>query len=213
MAEQMGLFPGEDALQGPDLDVLLRRSVFDDQQALRLFDILIEETPWQQDYITMYGKQTPIPRRTAWFGETTAPYTYSGITMAAYDWNEPDSKAAAAILEIRRTIEPIAETTFNSLLLNRYDSGKDGVAWHADDEKELGPNPTIGSVTFGATRKFQLRRRDDSAIKQEVELHSGDLLVMRGATQQEWLHQVPKTSREVGVRINLTFRTIAQSSK
>lgn len=204
MSDQLGFFDEEDAP-----DVLLERSIFDAEQSQDLFDVLMAETPWQQDEIMMFGKRTPIPRRTAWFGETAIPYTYSGITMRAHDWNDPTSEAGRAILEIKQVIDPIAGETFNSLLLNRYDSGKDGVAWHADDEPELGPQPIIASVSFGATRKFQLRLRDKPAIKRELELHSGDLLVMRGDTQSRWLHQVPKTSKDVGVRINLTFRTIA----
>ncbi len=206
MVEQMGFFEG--GLVGPGLDVTLHRSLFSPDESDRLFRELLDFTPWQQDYITMFGKSSPIPRRTAWFGESSTPYTYSGITMRAHDWNDSSMPVNHTLSLCRKSVDAVAETRFNSLLLNRYDSGKDGVAWHADDEPELGPEPTIGSVTFGATRRFQLRRRDRADEKREIELHAGDVLIMRGSTQRDWLHQIPKTSRSVGTRINLTFRVI-----
>jgi alkylated DNA repair dioxygenase AlkB len=108
-------------------------------------------------------------------------------------------------------VEQHAKVRFNSLLLNQYRDGQDGVAWHADDEPELGVRPIIGSLSFGAIRKFQLRLKDNPSEKREIEIGSGDLVVMSGNTQASWLHQVPKTSRVVGPRINLTFRQISSA--
>jgi len=109
---------------------------------------------------------------------------------------------------VRSRVQHLAGTDFNTVLLNLYRDGGDGVAWHADDEDNLGPNPVIASVSFGASRRFQFRRRDDSAVKRQLELHDGDVVIMRGETQTLWFHQVPKTATRVGERINLTFRTI-----
>ncbi len=113
-----------------------------------------------------------------------------------------------AILEIKDKIEPLAGVTFNGVLLNLYRDGRDSMGWHSDDEKELGKGSVIASVSLGATRRFVFRRRDNNTIKQELNLAHGDLLIMRGETQQYWQHQVPKTAKKVGPRINLTFRLI-----
>jgi len=191
-----------DELTGPDLDVTLVRQAFPAQDSAQYFERLLETVPWQQDEIVMFGKKTPLPRLTAWFGDRGASYTYSGITMQPHEWSED-------LLVIKDVVESYAHVRFNSLLLNQYRNGQDGVAWHADDEPELGAQPVIGSLSFGAARKFQLRRKDDPNEKREIELSSGDLLVMSGNTQALWLHQVPKTSKVVGPRINLTFRQIA----
>ena len=113
-----------------------------------------------------------------------------------------------AILEIKDKIELLAGVTFNGVLLNLYRDGRDSMEWHSDDEKELGKGSVIASVSLGATRRFVFRRRDNNTIKQELNLAHGDLLIMRGETQQYWQHQVPKTAKKVGPRINLTFRLI-----
>ena len=110
--------------------------------------------------------------------------------------------------ELRAVAEATGACECNSVLVNRYRDGRDGVAWHADDEPELGDEPVIVSISLGASRRFQLRRRDDPSVRCETELHHGDVLVMRGRTQAEWLHQVPKTAVVVGERVNLTFRRI-----
>lgn len=114
------------------------------------------------------------------------------------------------LLQIKKSIEPIALTTFNSVLINYYRNGKDRVAWHSDDEKELGKNPVIASVSLGAERKFKLRHKKfkENQLKHEVLLANGSLLVMSGTTQHHWLHEVPRTAKPIGPRINLTFRVI-----
>ena len=201
--EQQELFggPSQEPLEGPGLDAVLHQKALGADEADAALTQLRQEVPWQQDEIVLFGKRTPLPRLTAWYGDPGFEYTYSGITMQPLVWTE-------VLGGIRRRVEGLADATFNTVLLNLYRDGSDGVAWHADDEEDLGPQPTIASVTLGATRRFQLRRRDDKGIRREVELHHGDVLIMRGTTQDLWVHQVPKTSRRIGERINLTFRTI-----
>jgi alkylated DNA repair dioxygenase AlkB len=170
-------------------------------EANRLFQKLLSNLQWKQDVITMYGKELLLPRLSAWYGETEKPYTYSGITLYPKPWTEE-------LLEIKGRIEKLANTKFTSVLANRYRDGADYVGWHTDAEKELGRNPIIGSVNFGETRRFQLRRIDNHQDKLELELKNGSGLVMAGETQHFWQHQVPKTSKKISERINLTFRTM-----
>ena len=158
------------------------------------------EIEWKQESMNMYGKKINFPRLTAWYGDNDKPYTFSGITLSPKVWNEE-------LVSIKSKIEPIAKVDFNSVLLNRYRDGNDSISWHTDAEKELGLNPVIASVNFGATRKFQLRHIKTKE-KLEIELTNGSLLIMQGELQHFWQHQVPKTSQKVGERINLTFRVI-----
>jgi len=155
---------------------------------------------WKQESMNMYGKKIDFPRLTAWYGNNDKPYSFSGITLQPLPWT-------IEILTIKNKIEPIAKIVFNSVLLNLYRDGNDSISWHTDAEKELGLNPVIASVNFGATRKFQLRNIKTKE-KLEIELTHGSLLIMQGELQHFWQHQVPKTSKPVGERINLTFRVI-----
>lgn len=161
---------------------------------------LKENIDWKQESMNMYGKQANFPRLTAWYGDNDKPYSFSGITLAPKVWTRE-------LLEIKNKIEPLSKVQFNSVLLNRYRSGNDSISWHTDAEKELGINPVIASVNFGATRKFQLRHIKTKE-KLEIELTHGSLLIMQGELQHYWQHQVPKTSKVVNERINLTFRVI-----
>lgn len=162
--------------------------------------ILKSNILWKQESMNMYGKKIDFPRLTAWYGNNDKPYSFSGITLQPLPWT-------SEILSIKNKIEPIAKTEFNSVLLNLYRDGNDSISWHTDAEKELGINPIIASVNFGATRKFQLRHIKTKE-KLEIELTHGSLLIMQGELQHFWQHQVPKTSKVVGERINLTFRVI-----
>jgi alkylated DNA repair dioxygenase AlkB len=155
---------------------------------------------WKQESMNMYGKKINFPRLTAWYGENDKPYSFSGITLRPHPWNK-------TLMEIKNRIEPKAKVNFNSVLLNLYRDGNDSISWHTDAEKELGKNPVIGSVNFGATRNFQMRHFETKE-KIEIELTHGSLLIMQGELQHFWQHQVPKTSRKVDERINLTFRVI-----
>lgn len=161
---------------------------------------LKSEIEWKQESMNMYGKKINFPRLTAWYGDNDKPYSFSGITLSPKVWNEE-------LVSIKNKIEPIAKVNFNSVLLNLYRDGNDSISWHTDAEKELGTNPVIASVNFGATRKFQLRHIKTKE-KLEIELTHGSLLIMQGELQHFWQHQVPKTSKVVGERINLTFRVI-----
>jgi alkylated DNA repair dioxygenase AlkB len=153
----------------------------------------------------MYGKKINFPRLTAWYGHNDKLYSFSGITLQPLPWT-------SEILTIKNKIEPIAKTVFNSVLLSLYRNGNDSISWHTDAEKELGINPIIASVNFGATRKFRLRHLKTKE-KLEIDLPHGSLLVMQGELQHFWEHQVPKTNKAVGERINLTFRVIKESGK
>jgi alkylated DNA repair dioxygenase AlkB len=170
-------------------------------EADRLFEAVNRTTTWHQEMIWMYGREVPVPRLTAWVGDPGKTYTYSNIALQPAPWT-------GAILEIKERVELTAATRFNSVLLNLYRNGSDSVAWHSDDEPELGRSPVIASVSLGATRRFQLRQRSNVAERCELNLQHGSLLLMLGDTQHVWEHQVPKTAKAVGPRINLTFRTI-----
>jgi len=174
---------------------------FNPQESNRYLLLLKEKVQWKQKSMNMYGRKVPFPRLVAWYGQDERPYSFSGITLQPSSW-------LPELLEIKSRIEPIAEVTFNRVLLNLYRDGKDSVSWHTDAEPELGINPVIASVSFGATRKFQLRNLH-TREKIELELTNGSLLIMQGELQHYWQHQVPKTSKPVGERINLTFRVMS----
>jgi alkylated DNA repair dioxygenase AlkB len=164
----------------------------------RLQGDLAASIAWRQETATIMGRRVPIPRLTAWHGE--AGYVYSGIAMAPAAWTPP-------LLELKRCAEAHAGQPFNSVLLNLYRDGRDSVSWHADNEPGLGRNPVIASLSLGATRRFQLKHRT-RASRVAIDLTHGSCLIMAGATQHHWLHQLPKTARPVAPRINLTFRSM-----
>lgn len=185
----------------PDATIIYYPHFFDKKEADAIFDQLKEETPWQQDDIRVFGKIHPQPRLTALFGNEGKSYSYSNIKMQPHPWNP-------LLQKIKSKIESVSETNFTTVLLNLYRDGKDGNGWHADNEKELGTNPIIASVSFGAERVFQLKHNSIPNLKQNILLEHGSLLLMKGTTQHFWKHQIPKTSKPLGERINLTFRII-----
>ena len=186
----------------PDADMALFENFFTNQESEKLHQNLIENIQWRQDKIKMFGKLIDQPRLTAFYGNTNKDYSYSGIVMKPIEWNED-------LLFIRKRVEEAAKIQFTSLLLNYYRDGKDSMGWHSDDEKELGQNPVIGSVSFGESRVFQMRHKFRKDIKKvDIALTNGSFLLMKGATQHFWQHQIPKTNRELESRINLTFRDI-----
>lgn len=184
-----------------DANLLYHPTFYNKSESDKIFKTLLETIEWKQDKIMMYGKEILLPRLSAWYGDSDKPYTYSGITLNPLPWTNE-------LLQIKERIEKVANVKFSSVLINRYRNGQDYVGWHTDAEKELGKNPVIGSVNFGATRKFQLRRIDNHSEKFEVELKHGTFLLMHGSTQHFWQHQVPKTAVKIGERLNLTFRVI-----
>ena len=170
-------------------------------EASTYFDVLRKETDWQQDRIKVFGKEYDQPRLTALFANNKNPYTYSNITMHPTPFSP-------VLLEIKSKIEKTLNQTFTTCLLNLYRNGQDSNGWHADNEKELGKNPIIASVSLGADRFFHMKHRTDKTQKLKLNLTHGSLLVMSGPTQHHWLHQIPKTKKNIGERINLTFRII-----
>jgi alkylated DNA repair dioxygenase AlkB len=196
------LFPSEPIFFDlPDATISYHPNFFSFEKSNELFQKLITEIPWQQDAITVFGKTHPQPRLTALYGNEGKQYGYSNIIMQPHAWTP-------LIVFIKNQVEEICQENFTTVLLNYYRDGKDSNGWHADNEKELGKNPTIASVSFGAERNFQLKHNSDKNAKQNIVLEHGSLLVMKGTTQHFWKHQIPKTSKIIGSRINLTFRII-----
>ncbi len=182
-------------------EVLFFPNAFSAQESDDLLKYLIEFIEWKHEAIKMFGRQVMQPRLTAWYGDEGKSYTYSGITMQPKPFTQH-------LLTIKERAECLTGASFNSALLNYYRDGNDSMGWHRDNEKELGINPVIASVSFGGTRKFQLRNYKDKSILRNIMLSHGSLLLMRGEAQHYWEHQLPKTKAVNGKRINITFRTI-----
>lgn len=174
---------------------------FSESKAAYYFQKFLKETPWQQDDIKVFGKIYPQPRLTALYGTEGRSYTYSGITMNPKPFTSD-------LFSILAHIEKAGQEKFNAVLLNLYRNGNDSNGWHSDDEKELGENPVIASVSFGAQRYFHLKNKKDARETYKLSLSHGSLLLMAGATQHYWQHQLPKTKMVQEPRINLTFRKI-----
>ena len=201
---QQSLFAKEvEQFDLPDADLEYNPQFFTKETAERLLLNLKKKIEWTQNTIRFYGKESLVPRLEAWYGDPGKSYAYSGIQMNPKPWTED-------LLEIKQTIEPLAGVAFNSVLINYYRDGKDRVAWHSDDEKELGKNPVIGSVSLGAERKFKLRHKQykTNGLNREIMLRHGSFLLMKGPTQHHWMHEIPRTAKPIGPRINLTFRII-----
>ncbi|GAL16843.1 alkylated DNA repair protein AlkB [Vibrio maritimus] len=171
---------------------------FTSDQASDYHQQLQEQLAWRQDTIVMFGKKVAIPRLQAWYGD--ASYTYSNLKLEPLPWNP-------LLNSLKAHCEKVAGSQFNSVLANLYRDGQDSNGWHSDDEKELGINPVIASMSFGAERRFLLRHKM-TGEKVEFNLTSGSLLIMAGETQHHWQHTIPKTKRFVEPRINLTFRKV-----
>ena len=163
---------------------------------------LIRETPWRSEEVTVWGKKYLQPRLIAWYGDEGRNYTYSGISMNPLPWSQ-------TLSELRALVESKCNEVFNSVLLNYYRDGRDSMGYHSDDEPELGPRPTIASLSLGQSRLFAFKRkgRSDASLV-NIELTSGSLLLMKGDTQRNWKHGIAKSSRPLGPRVNLTFRRI-----
>ena len=185
----------------PDAEIIYYSQFFDKEQADQIYAELLQEIAWQQDNITVFGKTHPQPRLTALYGNEGKPYSYSNITMQPNPCN-------TLLQKIKYFIEATTECQFTTVLLNQYRDGKDSNGWHADNEKELGTNPIIASLSFGAERVFQLKHNAITDAKKSIVLEHGSLLLMKGSTQHFWKHQIPKTAKPIGNRINLTFRSI-----
>lgn len=185
-----------------DGEVCLMKNFLKQKEADEYFEILTASINWKQEEILYYGKIYPLPRKTAWYGYDGYNYSYSGIKCNPEPWTKE-------LLELKMKIETLlSEQDFNSVLLNMYRDGNDKVSWHSDDEKELGINSTIASLSLGATRRFDIKHKVKTDLHHKFELTNGSLIIMKGAMQHHWLHQVPVQKKVSESRINLTFRII-----
>ncbi|MGJ8680413.1 MAG: alpha-ketoglutarate-dependent dioxygenase AlkB family protein [Paraglaciecola sp.] len=187
-------------LNMPDADVIYYPNFIDSHKASQFMQTLLQTLAWRKEQITLYGKTFDVPRLQAWYGDNEAAYQYSGMTMQPQQWTQE-------LLDLKYLCEEKTQTHFNSVLANLYRDGNDGVGRHADDEKELGHNPVIASLSFGETRNLDFYH-NQQGLKSRVALASGSLLVMQGNTQQYWQHAVAKSKKKFEKRINLTFRSI-----
>lgn len=183
-----------------DGELYLAREFYSKPQADRLFQQLLTEITWQQEQLQIYGRLVDVPRLMCWYGDPGAHYRYSGSDHAPHPWTPTLSL-------IKTDIETICDYQFNSVMANLYRDGRDSMGCHADDEKELGINPLIASLSLGENRLLRFRQKRGKKTL-EIELGNGDLLIMAGELQHHWRHELPKTRKTKQARINLTFRRI-----
>jgi alkylated DNA repair dioxygenase AlkB len=174
------------------------------EEASTMAEALLNRIEWRNDEAVIYGKRIITKRKVAWYGEEPFSYTYSNTTKTALPWT-PE------LLALKNLAEKHSGETYNSCLLNLYHDGSEGMAWHSDGEKDLRKNGAIGSLSFGAERKFCFKHKQ-TGEKIDVFLEAGSLLVMKGETQTHWLHRLPPSTKIHQPRINLTFRTIVTTS-
>ncbi len=184
-----------------DGELFLSRQFYQPSQADELFYQLLNNLAWQQERLFIYGKWINVPRLMCWYGDSGAHYQYSGVSHAPHPWNE-------SLLNIKQDIEQFCGVCFNSVMANLYRNGQDSMGCHADDEKELGINPLIASLSLGEQRLLRFRHKKRSEQKLELVLMHGDLLLMAGELQHHWKHELPKTKKIKQARINLTFRKV-----
>lgn len=182
-----------------DGEAYLLADALSQDEADRAFSDLLGGVDWRQEQATLFGRRMPLPRLTAWYGD--CGYAYSGI-------HHVPAPLTPTLAVLMARMERLAERPFNSVLINLYRSGRDSMGWHSDDEATLGPEPEIASLSLGAVRRFQFRHRTADR-RVSLDLPHGSCLIMRGRCQACWRHQLPKTTRAVGARINLTFRSVS----
>lgn len=176
--------------------------VFNQQEAQFYLDKLLNEIEWKNDEAIIFGKHIITKRKVAWYADKDYSYTYSKTTKQALPWTKE-------LLELKKVAEELSGATYNSCLLNLYHDGDEGMAWHSDDEKMLAKDSAIASLTFGAERKFCFKHKKSGQVI-SLMLENGSLLVMKGTTQTNWLHRLPKTTKVSKPRVNLTFRTMIE---
>lgn len=172
--------------------------VLDHQTADHYYQRLLESIDWRNDEAFIMGKHIITKRKVAWYGDDPYKYKYSNITKLALPWTKE-------LLELKQITESETNETYNSCLLNLYHTGEEGMAWHSDDEKDLRKDGAIGSLSFGAERKFAFKHKQTKE-RIDIWLQHGSLLVMKGTTQTNWHHRLPPTKKVHTPRINLTFR-------
>ncbi|TVP51077.1 MAG: alpha-ketoglutarate-dependent dioxygenase AlkB [Mongoliibacter sp.] len=183
-----------------DGSVLYFGKIFSTIEADHFFKMMYEKIEWKKDEAMIFGKKIYTKRKVAWYADFPFEYTYSNVTKSALPWTDE-------LLEIKKITENVSGERFNSCLLNLYHSGSEGMAWHSDGERDLKKNGAIGSVSFGAERKFSFKHKN-SGQKIDLLLEHGSLLIMKGETQTHWMHRLPPTKKVFSPRVNLTFRTI-----
>lgn len=183
-----------------DGEVYYYGAIMPTSKAQEYYNYLFNNIQWENDKAVIFGKTITTKRKVAWYATNPFSYTYSKITKTALPWTKE-------LLELKKIVEEKTGETFNSCLLNLYHSGEEGMAWHSDGEKDLKENGAIGSLSFGAERKFSFKHKENKQ-KIDINLDKGSLLVMTGTTQKNWLHRLPPTKKVSTPRINLTFRTI-----
>lgn len=196
------LFPFSGELLPSDGSAVLVPDFLCELDADEFFEGLHSNTPWEQNFIRLFGKEISEPRLSTWHAEANLPYTYSGVPRTPHPWNVP-------LTALRTACETHIGHTFNGALLNLYRTGQDAMGWHSDDEAVNGPNPVIASISLGAERRFDFRHKETRELISVVLPH-GSLLVMSGACQTYWLHRIAKTARDLQPRINVTFRHLIQ---
>lgn len=184
-----------------DGELYLYEQFLKKNEAHYYFKKLLLDTPWQQRKITMFGKTFDQPRLVSWHAESGVHYQYSGIKLAPSPWTD-------ALLTLKSSVEELIGHSFNSAFLNLYRNGEDYMGWHRDNEKALGSNPIIASVSLGEKRLFKLKHINNNSIKYDCELNSGCLLVMAGKIQHYWKHCLPKSRKAGNPRVNITLRQV-----
>lgn len=189
----------------PDGEVSYRPHFVEPAEADRTLERLIAQPDWQCLRSRLFGREVELPRLTAWWGEADARYRYSGITHVADGWPR-------FVEDLRDRLQAELGLCFNSVLANRYLDGRQYMGWHSDDERDLGEQPVIASLSFGAERRFLMRHRERKDVQTfEWVLGHGSLLLMGGETQRHWKHRLPPMARCRAERVNLTFRNVRVS--
>jgi alkylated DNA repair dioxygenase AlkB len=178
--------------------------ILSSREANQYFDLLMQNILWKNDEVVIFGRHIVTRRKAAWYGDSDYLYTYSNTTKQALAWTKE-------LTDLKQIVEEYAETKFNSCLLNLYHNGNEAMGWHSDDEKSLGKNNTIASLSLGAEREFLFKHKQTKRIASVV-LEHGSLLIMKDATQANWLHSLPKSKNVPQPRINLTFRKIVHQA-
>lgn len=187
-----------------DGEVIYYGKLMNTSAANSFYTALLANIQWENDQAIIFGKRIITKRKVAWYGDSQFEYTYSNTTKQALPWTKE-------LLELKALCETSSGETYNSCLLNLYHSGEEGMAWHSDGEKDLKKNGAIASLSFGAERKFAFKHKQSKKVVSLL-LEHGSLLVMKGTTQNNWLHRLPPTKKISQARINLTFRTIIESN-
>ncbi len=171
------------------------------EEADSYYNQLFKDVNWREDEITLFGRKVMQPRLVAWYADPGKRLRYSGLTLEPNKW-------LSSLTKIKQNLQEFCNHEFNGVLVNLYRNQKDSNGWHSDDEKELGKEPLIASLSLGETRDFLLKHKKDEDLKIKIPLKAGSLLIMGGKSQQCWKHCLPKRTPELGPRINLTFRKI-----